>query len=68
MEGDIRFNWEAIVEEAIKRRKASHLTQSQVAVLANVSKPTVIRFEKKETSIRLQSAIAILKLFGLFEK
>ena len=65
MEGNFQLNWEAIVEEAIKRRKASRLTQSQVAVLANVSKPTVIRFEKKEAAIRLQSAFAILQLFGL---
>ncbi len=65
MEGNFRLDWEAIVEEAIKRRKASRLTQSQIAVLANVSKPTVIRFEKKETSIRLQSAFAILRLLGM---
>jgi len=65
MERHFQLDWKAIVEEAIKRRKASRLTQSQVAVLAKVSKPTVIRFEKQATNIRLSSAFAILTLFGL---
>ncbi len=65
MERNVQLNWAAFVEEAVKRRKASHLTQQQVAVLAGLSKPTVVRFEKKEQTITLNSAFAILKLLGL---
>lgn len=62
----IQLDWSAIVKEAIKRRRASHLTQAQVAVLAGVSKPTVVRFEKQAHNLSLQSAFAILQLFGLY--
>ena len=65
MEGNIQLDWSAIVEEAIKRRKESRLTQKQVAVLVGVSKPTVVRFEKQKKNITLKSALAILKLFGM---
>lgn len=68
MEGNIQLDWSVFVEAAIKRRKESRLTQQQVAVLASVSKPTVIRFEKREKNITLQSAFAILKLFGLLAR
>ncbi len=65
MARNIQLDWSAIVEEAIKRRKESRLTQQQVAVLAGVSKPTMVRFEKRQQNITLKSAFAILKLFGL---
>ncbi len=65
MERNFQLDWTALVEEAIKRRKESRLTQQQVAVLAGVSKPTVVRFEKREQNITLSSAFAILKLFSL---
>ena len=68
MERNIQLNWPAIVEEAIKRRKQSKLTQQQLAVLASVSKPTVIRFEKQVQNISLKNAFSILAQLGLLSK
>lgn len=65
MDGHFQLDWSTIIKEAIKRRKASHLTQHQVAILAGVSKPTVVRFEKQAQNISLHSALVILKLLGL---
>ncbi len=65
MERNIRLNWQNLVEEAVKRRKEQKLTQEQLAVLAGVSKPTLNSFEQGKTSIKLDSAIKILKVLGL---
>lgn len=65
MERHIRLNWSALVEEAIKRRKEQKLTQEQLAVLAGVSKPTLNSFEQGKTTIKLDSAIKILRMLGL---
>ena len=67
MAGNIRLNWQALVAEAIARRKASKLTQKQLAVLASVSSPTVVRFESLEKNITLSSAFAILGTLGMLE-
>lgn len=68
MERQFRLNWQAIVKEAIARRKESKLTQKQLAKLAEVSGPTVVRFERFEKNITLQSASAILRVVGLYEE
>ena len=65
MERNIRLNWQHLIEEAAKRRKEQKLTQEQLAVLAGVSKPTLNRFENGHTSIKLESALKILKVLGL---
>ncbi len=65
MERNFRLDWPSFVEEAIKRRKAQKLTQKQLAVLADVSGPTVNRFEQKKTNITLASALKILHCLGL---
>lgn len=65
MERDIRLNWQELVEEAIRRRKQQKLTQKQLAVLADVSHPTVNSFEQKKTSITLASALKIFEVLGL---
>jgi DNA-binding XRE family transcriptional regulator len=65
MDRHIRLNWSALVEEAIKRRKEQKLTQEQLAVLAGVSKPTLNSFEQGKTTIKLDSAIKILRMLGL---
>lgn len=65
MDRHIRLNWSALVEEAIKRRKEQKLTQEQLAVLAGVSKPTLNSFEQGKTTIKLESAIKILRMLGL---
>ncbi len=65
MERNIRLNWQDLISEAVKRRKEQKLTQEQLSVLAGVSKPTLNSFEQGKTSIKLDSAIKILKALGL---
>ena len=65
MERNLRLNWPAFVEEAIKRRKEQRLTQAQLAVLAGVSKPTLHRFEQGELNIRLDLVVRILNMLGM---
>lgn len=56
------LNWQGFVIEAVKRRKEQKLTQEQ---LAGVSKPTLNSFEQGKTTIKLDSALKILKVLGL---
>lgn len=65
MERNLRLDWASFVEEAIRRRKQQKLTQKQLAVLAEVSGPTVNRFEQNKTNITLKSALRILYCLGL---
>lgn len=67
MERNIRLDWNAIVEEAIKRRKQLKLSQRHLASIANVSQPTVSRFEQRKADIQLSSVFAILNVLGLLE-
>jgi transcriptional regulator with XRE-family HTH domain len=68
MEGQLRLNWAALVEEAKARRKAQRLTQQRLGQLAEVSTPTVSRFENGEKDIQLSSALAILGVLGLIDQ
>ena len=65
MEQNIRLNWPDLVKEAVKRRKEQKLTQEQLSVLADVSKPTLNSFEQGKTNIKLENAIKILTVLGL---
>lgn len=65
MEQQLQINWDAIVEEAIKRRKELKFTQEKLAVLAGISKPTLVRFENRQKNITVKSAFSILNLLGL---
>jgi DNA-binding XRE family transcriptional regulator len=65
MERNIRLDWPSLVEEAIKRRKEQRFTQEQLAILAGVSKPTLVSFEKGKTTITLANAMKILHMLGL---
>jgi transcriptional regulator with XRE-family HTH domain len=60
-----RLDWQNLVIEAVKRRKEQRLTQEQLSVLAGVSKPTLNSFEQGKTTIKLDSALKILKVLGL---
>lgn len=68
MEWQFRLNWAAIVEEAKQRRKTQKLTQQRLAALANVSTPTVSRFESKESRIELSSVLSILRVLGMLDQ
>ena len=67
MERNVSLDWQALVEEAVKRRKEQKLTQESLAVLAGVSKPTLNGFEQGKTTITLESALKILRSLGLSE-
>ena len=60
--------WRSVVEEAIKIRKDEGLTQRDLAALAGVTQPTIVKFEKGSTMIRVESALAILGALGLAER
>lgn len=59
------LDWQKIVDEAVARRKTEGLTQRTLAALAGVSLPTLVKFEKGVTDIKLTGVLAILKALGL---
>lgn len=65
MERYVRLNWQDVVKQAVKRRKEEKLTQDQLAVLAGVSKPTLNTFEQGHTTLKIESAMKILRVLGL---
>ena len=65
MERNIHLNWQALVEEAIRRRKEKRMTQEELAILCDISKPTLNHFEQGKTNITLANALKILYMLGL---
>lgn len=63
-----RLNWENLVFEAVRIRKQEKLTQRQLAALAGVTQPTIVKFEKGSTTMRIESALSILAALGLAER
>ena len=59
------LDWPGLVDEALRRRRAEGLTQKEHAALAGVSVPTMIAFDRKETSLSLAKAHDILQVVGL---
>jgi transcriptional regulator with XRE-family HTH domain len=68
MERDFQINWPILVEEAVRRRRGLKLTQQQLATLAQVSTPTVSRFEQAEKNIQLSTVLSILEVLGMTDK
>src|SRR5713226_4552865 len=68
MEREFQINWALLVEEANRRRHRMKLTQRQLAALANVSAPTVSRFELAAKDVQLSSVLAILDVLGMTDK
>ena len=62
------LNWAQLVREAVTVRKQERLSQRDIAALAGVTQPTVVKFEKGSTSIRVDSALAILRALSLAER
>ena len=46
------LDWENLVKEAVSLRKEEGLTQRDLAAIAGVTPPTVVKFEQGRTSIR----------------
>lgn len=65
MEQYKKFCWEEIVNRAVKRRKELGITQKRLALLANVSTPTISRFENNDQDIKLSSVLAIINVLGV---
>ena len=61
------LNWHALVARALEVRREEGLSQRELAALAGVTQPTVVKFEKGSTAIRVDSALAILHALGLAE-
>ena len=68
MERNFRINWSILVQEARRRRKAQGLSQQRLAAIAEVSTPTVSRFEGGEKNIQMSSVLAILNVLGMIER
>ncbi len=62
------LNWQRLVREAVTVRKQERLSQRDIAALAGVTQPTVVKFEKGSTSISVDSALAILRALSLAER
>lgn len=68
MERDFQIDWAELVEEAHRRRKAQGISMRRLAALANVSLPTVLRFEKNQRDIQVSSVLAILGALGMLAR
>jgi transcriptional regulator with XRE-family HTH domain len=64
----ITLNWQPLVAEAIRRRKAEKMTQREHAALASVSVPTIVAFDRGEQTLTLAKAFDILRVVGLLEE
>jgi transcriptional regulator with XRE-family HTH domain len=62
------LNWDDLVKEALRRRKAEGVTQREHAALASVSIPTMGAFERGERTLTLAKAFDILRVVGLIEE
>lgn len=68
MEREFQLNWDAFVEEAVRRRRALKMSQKQLALIANISMPTLSRFEQNSKDIQLSTALQILGALGMIDK
>lgn len=59
------LNWQALVDECLRRRKAERMTQREHAALAGVSVPTIAAFDRGERTLTLAKAFDILQVVGL---
>lgn len=62
------LDWQALVDEALIRRKEEGLTQRAHAALAGVSVPTIAGFDRGETTLTLAKAFDILRVVGLVDE
>ena len=61
----ILLDWNRIAEIAIKARYDLNLTQQDVSIAANVSKPLIVNFEKGRTNITIDNILKILNALHL---
>ena len=68
MEWQFQLNWPILIEEAKQRRKSLKITQKRLALMANISTPTVSRFENGEKDIGLSTILNLFGLLGMIDK
>jgi transcriptional regulator with XRE-family HTH domain len=68
MERNLRLDWQGIVGEAKRRRKARGLTQQHLAALAKVGRSTLLRFENEKADITLSSVLRILGVLDMLDR
>lgn len=64
----IMINFHFLRNEAIQRRRQQRLTQKKLALLADLSTPTISHFESGKTNIRISSIMSILTVLGMVNK
>lgn len=62
---DWPLDWQALVDEAVRRRKEEGHTQKSLAAIAGVSMPTVNAFERGDIKLRLEKVFDILGALGM---
>lgn len=62
------LNWQQLVQDTIKARKLAGITQKRHAALAGVSIPTMIAFERAETTLSIAKIMDIIDVVGLLDK
>ena len=62
------LNWQLLIDEALRRRKAEKITQREHSALAAVSVPTMAAFEQGDKTLSLAKAFDILRVVGLIEE
>lgn len=67
-QGVTPLDWQGLVEECRRRRKAERMTQREHAALAGVSVPTIAAFDRCERTLTLAKAFDILRVVGLIEE
>lgn len=63
-----QLNWQVLIGETLRRRRAENINQMEHAALANVSVPTMRRFERGEKSLILAKALDILRVVGMLDE
>ena len=62
------LDWQALVDEARRRRKAEGMSQREHAALAGVSVPTIAAFDRGEQTLTLAKAFDILRVVALVQE
>lgn len=63
-----QFDWDGLVRETIRRRRADKLGKAEHASLAGVSLPTLGSFDRGDQSISVGKAMAIMRVVNLVQE
>jgi len=63
-----KINWGNVVDEAKKRRRGLKMTQYKLALMAEVSTPTLQRFERGDKNLKVSSVLKIISCLGMVDE